>query len=149
MPGGAVITGTADTSRIEAPVTVKAYLICAFAAFGGIFFGYDTGVCIFSPPQLLEPRFRVVGILAWTSPADVIVLRILHSQVGFLRSFNYVPFFKSALWFGIWTPFIKSIVLKRGPVHAWCRRPSGHVFYVLPAVSRISLIESRVSTYLC
>lgn len=44
MPGGAVvITGTADTSRVEAPVTVKAYLMCAFAAFGGIFFGYDTG----------------------------------------------------------------------------------------------------------
>lgn len=38
-----MITGTADTSRIEAPVTVKAYLMCAFAAFGGIFFGYDTG----------------------------------------------------------------------------------------------------------
>lgn len=47
MPGGgvtpAVITGTADTSRLEAPITLKAYLICAFAAFGGIFFGYDTG----------------------------------------------------------------------------------------------------------
>lgn len=43
MAGGGVLTGTADTSRIEAPVTVKAYLICAFAAFGGIFFGYDTG----------------------------------------------------------------------------------------------------------
>ena len=39
----AVITGTTDTSRTEAPITVKAYLICAFAAFGGIFFGYDTG----------------------------------------------------------------------------------------------------------
>lgn len=38
-----MITGTADTSRIEAPVTIKAYLMCAFAAFGGIFFGYDTG----------------------------------------------------------------------------------------------------------
>ncbi|KAG9235625.1 general substrate transporter [Amylocarpus encephaloides] len=43
MAGGTVIAGTADTSRIEAPVTVKAYLMCAFAAFGGIFFGYDTG----------------------------------------------------------------------------------------------------------
>ncbi|KAG4416566.1 hypothetical protein IFR04_010313 [Cadophora malorum] len=42
MAGGAIV-GTADTSRIEAPVTVKAYLMCAFAAFGGIFFGYDTG----------------------------------------------------------------------------------------------------------
>ncbi|KAI9741472.1 MAG: hypothetical protein M1818_004278 [Claussenomyces sp. TS43310] len=45
MAGGALpaIHGTADTSRVEAPVTVKAYLMCAFAAFGGIFFGYDTG----------------------------------------------------------------------------------------------------------
>lgn len=43
MAGGAVIGGTADTSRVEAPVTMKAYLMCAFAAFGGIFFGYDTG----------------------------------------------------------------------------------------------------------
>ncbi|CZR68531.1 probable high-affinity glucose transporter RGT2 [Phialocephala subalpina] len=43
MAGGAIIHGTTDVARIEAPVTVKAYLICAFAAFGGIFFGYDTG----------------------------------------------------------------------------------------------------------
>jgi MFS family permease len=44
MPGGAVVmTGTTDVGRIEAPVTVKAYIMCAFAAFGGIFFGYDTG----------------------------------------------------------------------------------------------------------
>lgn len=28
---------------VEAPVTLKAYLICAFAALGGIFFGYDSG----------------------------------------------------------------------------------------------------------
>lgn len=59
------IQGTADLSRIEAPVTFKAYLLCAFAAFGGVcklaslpppptqsptdhttpppVFGYDTG----------------------------------------------------------------------------------------------------------
>jgi hypothetical protein len=43
MPGGAVVLGTADTSRIEAPVTMKTYFMCVFAAFGGIFFGYDTG----------------------------------------------------------------------------------------------------------
>ncbi|KAK4051171.1 hypothetical protein OIV83_002993 [Microbotryomycetes sp. JL201] len=29
--------------RVEAPVTLKAYLMCAFASFGGIFFGYDSG----------------------------------------------------------------------------------------------------------
>ncbi|KAK6433619.1 hypothetical protein LTR95_010201 [Oleoguttula sp. CCFEE 5521] len=42
MPGGA-LAATGDVDRIEAPVTVKAYLICAFASFGGIFFGYDSG----------------------------------------------------------------------------------------------------------
>lgn len=34
---------TDDVERIEAPVTWQAYLICAFASFGGIFFGYDSG----------------------------------------------------------------------------------------------------------
>ena len=43
MPGGAGLVATADTGRIEAPVTFKAYMMCAFAAFGGIFFGYDSG----------------------------------------------------------------------------------------------------------
>lgn len=37
------LQGTQDVERIEAPVTWKAYLICAFASFGGIFFGYDSG----------------------------------------------------------------------------------------------------------
>ncbi|KIH93886.1 hypothetical protein SPBR_05785 [Sporothrix brasiliensis 5110] len=32
-----------DLEQIEAPVTWKAYAICAFASFGGIFFGYDSG----------------------------------------------------------------------------------------------------------
>ncbi len=32
-----------DVDHIEAPVTWKAYLLCAFASFGGIFFGYDIG----------------------------------------------------------------------------------------------------------
>jgi hypothetical protein len=45
MPGGFVpdLLATTDVNRIEAPVTFKAYLMCAFAAFGGIFFGYDSG----------------------------------------------------------------------------------------------------------
>ncbi|KAF1966683.1 general substrate transporter [Bimuria novae-zelandiae CBS 107.79] len=29
--------------RVEAPVTLKGYLLCIFAAFGGILFGYDSG----------------------------------------------------------------------------------------------------------
>ncbi|KAK4160840.1 putative glucose transporter [Cladorrhinum sp. PSN259] len=45
-PATAHIAGlatTRDVERIEAPVTWKAYLLCAFASFGGIFFGYDSG----------------------------------------------------------------------------------------------------------
>ncbi|KAF4972132.1 hypothetical protein FZEAL_9664 [Fusarium zealandicum] len=41
---GSVALQTADNvEQIEAPVTWKAYLLCAFASFGGIFFGYDSG----------------------------------------------------------------------------------------------------------
>ena len=44
MPGGAIVpSGGIDAARMEAPVTIKTYLMCAFAAFGGIFFGYDSG----------------------------------------------------------------------------------------------------------
>lgn len=45
MPSGAVspVRGGVDAARVEAPVTFKTYLMCAFAAFGGIFFGYDSG----------------------------------------------------------------------------------------------------------
>lgn len=43
MAGGVVPTGTSNAARTEAPVTLKAYVMCAFAAFGGIFFGYDSG----------------------------------------------------------------------------------------------------------
>lgn len=32
-----------DLNRIEAPVTLKAYVMCAVASFGGIFLGYDAG----------------------------------------------------------------------------------------------------------
>lgn len=34
---------TSDVDRVEAPVTMKAYMMCAFASFGGIFFGFDSG----------------------------------------------------------------------------------------------------------
>lgn len=37
------MAGTTDVNPVEAPITLKAYLMCAFAAFGGIFFGYDSG----------------------------------------------------------------------------------------------------------
>jgi hypothetical protein len=43
MAGGVPFQGTADVSRVEAPITWKSYMMCAFAAFGGIFFGFDSG----------------------------------------------------------------------------------------------------------
>ncbi|CAN8098162.1 unnamed protein product [Discula destructiva] len=43
MAGGVVPSNPGDVTRVEAPVTIKAYFMCAFAAFGGIFFGYDSG----------------------------------------------------------------------------------------------------------
>jgi len=45
MPGGGVMAISAPNSveRVEAPVTARAYFLCVFASFGGIFFGYDTG----------------------------------------------------------------------------------------------------------
>ncbi|KAM0550726.1 hypothetical protein ACHAPJ_008791 [Fusarium lateritium] len=41
--GSVALQTTEDVEQIEAPVTWKAYLMCAFASFGGIFFGYDSG----------------------------------------------------------------------------------------------------------
>jgi SP family sugar:H+ symporter-like MFS transporter len=44
MPaGGITLHATTDVNRVEAPVTWKAYLMCVFASFGGILFGYDSG----------------------------------------------------------------------------------------------------------
>lgn len=37
------VDGTEDVGRVEAPVSIRAYLLCAFASFGGILFGYDSG----------------------------------------------------------------------------------------------------------
>jgi len=73
MPGGGVgLVATADTGRIEAPVTLKAYMMCAFAAFGGIFFGYDSGyingvlgmkyfITLYTGLDPNDPRFQKNG----------------------------------------------------------------------------------------
>ncbi|KAJ9609055.1 hypothetical protein H2200_006826 [Cladophialophora chaetospira] len=43
LPDGTDVEATDDISRVQAPVTIKGYLLCSLAAFGGIFFGYDSG----------------------------------------------------------------------------------------------------------
>ncbi|KAJ5588576.1 hypothetical protein N7537_011254 [Penicillium hordei] len=37
------LRATGDVNSIEAPITWKAYALCAFASLGGIYFGYDSG----------------------------------------------------------------------------------------------------------
>ncbi|KAL2841858.1 putative MFS monosaccharide transporter [Aspergillus pseudoustus] len=41
--GNWLAAGSADADRVEVPVSLKAYLLCGFACFGGILFGYDSG----------------------------------------------------------------------------------------------------------
>ncbi|ODV85653.1 hypothetical protein CANARDRAFT_22453 [[Candida] arabinofermentans NRRL YB-2248] len=37
------VQSNVNLERVEAPLTVRAYLMCCFSAFGGILFGYDSG----------------------------------------------------------------------------------------------------------
>jgi MFS family permease len=50
------IQATTDVNMTECPVTWKAYLLCAFASFGGIFFGYDSGYIngVLNSPLFIE-----------------------------------------------------------------------------------------------
>jgi hypothetical protein len=41
---------TTDVNMTECPVTWKAYLLCAFASFGGIFFGKMTARIVYGHP---------------------------------------------------------------------------------------------------
>jgi sugar porter (SP) family MFS transporter len=50
------LQATTDVNMTEAPVTWKAYMLCAFASFGGIFFGYDSGYIngVLNSPLFIE-----------------------------------------------------------------------------------------------
>ncbi|PWY90434.1 monosaccharide transporter [Aspergillus sclerotioniger CBS 115572] len=65
--------GFVDASRVEAPVTIKTYLMCAFAAFGGIFFGYDSGYIngVMGMRYFIE---EFEGLDYATTPADSFVI---------------------------------------------------------------------------
>jgi len=82
MAGG--LATTADVNRVEAPVTWKAYLICAFASFGGIFFGYDsgyingvTGSAFFI--SIIEPA----GVTSLSGPHNSLIVSILSAGTFF------------------------------------------------------------------
>lgn len=73
-----------ENKRVEAPVTWKAYLICAFASFGGIFFGYDsgyingvTGSAVFI--EIIEGP----GVKALSGPHNSLIVSILSAGTFF------------------------------------------------------------------
>ncbi|KAK3048685.1 hypothetical protein LTR09_009994 [Extremus antarcticus] len=78
MAPSAALAATSDVGRIEAPVTWKAYLLCAFASFGGIFFGYDSGYI--NGVTGLQPfvnSVEGVGHKALSAPHQSLIVSIL------------------------------------------------------------------------
>ncbi|KAF9078467.1 putative MFS monosaccharide transporter [Rhodocollybia butyracea] len=84
MPGGAVLHATTDVNRIEAPVTLKAYLMCAFAAFGGVFFGYDSGyINGVTASSVFIQSIEGSGVKALTGPHNSLIVSILSAGTFF------------------------------------------------------------------
>jgi MFS family permease len=75
---------TDDVAQIEAPVTWKAYLICAFASFGGIFFGYDSGyINGVSGSQIFITDVMGANATALSSSRSSLVVSILSAGTFF------------------------------------------------------------------
>lgn len=82
--GGAPLTTAQGVNFIEAPITFKAILICVFASFGGIFFGYDSG---YINGVLSEKNFIEVvqgpGSTVLSSSHDSLIVSILSAGTFF------------------------------------------------------------------
>jgi len=77
-----------DVAHVEAPVTWKAYMMCAFATFGGIFFGYDSGyINGVSGSTLFITAVEGEGATALTSSHQSLIVSIL-SGGTFFGEFN-------------------------------------------------------------
>lgn len=75
---------TSDVERIEAPVTWKAYALCAFATFGGIFFGYDSGyINGVSGSKLFVEAVEGVGKTQLASSRQSLIVSILSAGTFF------------------------------------------------------------------
>lgn len=80
----ATLRTTGDVSRIEAPVTWKAYLMCAFASFGGIFFGYDSGyINGVNGSMLFIQQVEGPGATALSTPHTSLITSILSAGTFF------------------------------------------------------------------
>lgn len=81
------LAGTTDLEQIEAPVTIKAYLMCAFATFGGIFFGYDSGyINGVSGSKLFIEAVEGVGKTELSSSHSSLIVSILSAGTFFGES---------------------------------------------------------------
>ncbi|BGP55018.1 hypothetical protein JCM8202_002191 [Rhodotorula sphaerocarpa] len=78
------LQGTADISSTESPVTLKAYLLTAFAAFGGIFFGYDSGyINGVLGSKVFIHAIEGANAKALTSPHQSLIVSILSAGTFF------------------------------------------------------------------
>ncbi|KAI2623422.1 general substrate transporter [Xylaria nigripes] len=78
MSDNAAVQGLSSLDRVEAPVTVKAYLLCVFSAFGGIFFGYDSGYIngVMAMPHFIEV-VEGAGATSLTGPTKGLITSLL------------------------------------------------------------------------
>ena len=73
-----------DVDRLEAPVTWKAYLMCAFATFGGLLCGYDAGyINGVSGSTLFITAVEGNSATALTSPHQSLIVSILSGGTFF------------------------------------------------------------------
>ncbi|KAI0810543.1 general substrate transporter [Xylaria sp. FL0064] len=92
MSDRATIRGSVNIDRIEAPVTIKSYLMCAFSAFGGIFFGYDSGYIngvIGMPYFIRQIEGPDATILTGSSKAIIISVLSLGTFIGALVASDF------------------------------------------------------------
>ncbi|KAG8872424.1 hypothetical protein FRB98_009615 [Tulasnella sp. 332] len=114
MAGGAVpvLRATADVNRVEAPITIKGYLMCIFTSFGGILFGYDSG---YISGVLAMPYFitTITGLDQSTTPAANFVISLSHQSL-IVSILSAGTFFGALIggdfsdWFGCRTTLIGS-----------------------------------------
>ncbi len=106
-----ILLATADTSRIEAPITIKGFLMVAFAAMGGLFFGYDSGYLngIMGMPYFIQ---LYTGLDPKTTPPEHFLLPTWEKSL--MTSILYAGTFFGSLLSGDLADFIgrrNSIIL--------------------------------------
>ncbi|KAM0752560.1 general substrate transporter [Meredithblackwellia eburnea MCA 4105] len=81
---GVALHGTTDVERTEAPVSFKAYLACAWAGWGGILFGYDSGyINGVTGAKVFVEAIEGVGKTALTASHNSLITSILSAGTFF------------------------------------------------------------------